>query len=119
MQPSSAPVSVLPSDWTRVLENIQAALTQALTATAERDRTLAEQNPASDSTTKPDSTDENRIEQLDQGLRRVQSCFQEAERLAADVEVQIQATQDAIQQWRTAASALRQRLVTGPGRSIE
>jgi hypothetical protein len=105
-------------DWVQVLENIQAALALALAEIAERERTLEEGFSSSESTVEPEAAGQVRLEPLDQGVRRFQSCYQEAECQAAEVETQLLATQESIQQWLTAAAALRQRLARTTASSI-
>jgi len=119
MQPSPPPDSVLPADWTQVLENIRSALTQALAETEHREKMLDEGFPVQEITTTSEAVESGRVERLDQGLRRFQASYQEAEHRAADVETLLQATQEAIQQWRTAATTLRERLARGVASSIK
>jgi hypothetical protein len=116
MQPAPTHAAVLPADWVQVLENIQSALNQALTETAERDEPLNEEIPVTPTAAEPGGM--GGLAQLDQCLCRFQSSYQEAERHASEVEAELQVNQETIQHWLAAATALRHRLVNSPVSSI-
>jgi hypothetical protein len=114
----SAPTraAVLPADWVQVLDNIQSALNQALTEIAERDGTLSDGIPVTPAAAELGGM--GGIGQLDQCLCRFQSSYQDAERRASEVEAEIQASQESIQQWQAATTALQQKLAISPVSSI-
>jgi hypothetical protein len=101
----SSQESVLPKDWLEVLERIQQALTHALEDATQRERAV---DPIPESTNA--ATPQPNLEQVDQWMLAFQSCFQQAEWDAAEVEAALEEGQDSLQRWLTAAELFRQRL---------
>jgi hypothetical protein len=110
MHPSLA----LPADWTKVVDSIQLALTEALAEAADRAQTL-EANPifAEPSAPLPDG-----LQRLDERLQALSTCVSRAEQTAADVEALLETGQQAIAAWRTAADSLWEKLATWSRRSL-
>jgi hypothetical protein len=96
-------VSVLPAEWTAMLDGIQAALHEALGQAEERERMLSGRG-SSPAAVFPG------LEQLADRMRRLQAGFEEAEREAGETDAFLQQGQQVIQTWQAAAESLRQRL---------
>ena len=96
--PRGAPV--LPPNWTEVLETMQQALAQAVTAAAAREKALMPEpfavTPALDAS--------------DQRARAFTARLRQVEQAAAEAEAKIIADEKTLADWQNAAAVVRQRL---------
>jgi hypothetical protein len=103
MRSFPASTSVLPAEWTAVLDGIEAALKDALADAEKRARSFLA------TTAEPESTFPG-LEQLAERMRRLHAGFEEAARESGETDALLQQGQRALQCWQAAADALRQRL---------
>jgi hypothetical protein len=111
MPDPSSSASVRPADWNAVLENIEHALTRAMTEAMAREQALAS-GPSGEAPAAETPAFEGERNNLEQRLRDLRACYQQAEQDAAAVDALLQSGEDSIRTWLTAAAALRQRLAT-------
>ena len=118
MRPTPPPAPVLPAAWAEILGTIQQALTQALEAADERERTLdsllAPPGPAGG----PDPVGQQGLQPYDLSLRELHSCVRQAQRDAAEADSALGATEEALQGWLAAAAATRQKLAEAEAHAV-
>ena len=105
----------LSQDWTKVVDGIRLALTEALAEAANRVQTL-EANPAFAEAPPVSLTDG--LHRLDERLQALAACGRRAEQTAAEVGTILETGQQAVGVWRTAADSFRERLANWQRRSL-
>lgn len=105
----------LPPDWTKVVDGIQLALTEALAEAANRMQTL-EAEPAFAEA--PPATFTDCLRRLDERLEALAACVRRAEQTAAEAGALLDNGQQTVGAWRTAADAFRERLADWCRRSL-
>lgn len=106
--------SALPPDWTKVVDGIELALTEALAEAADRTQVLE----ASPIFAEAPAALGDGLRRLEDRLQSFSACVYRAEQTAADVEALLEAGQQAVGAWRTAADAFREKLATWSRRSL-
>jgi hypothetical protein len=100
MEPEAPRFTGLPKDWGEVLDRVQQALTQAVTETTERERTL-QLTPQAETGTERTERWQQQLAQLDEHLRALQACAQRAAENAAQTDAALASSEETLCRWLT------------------
>jgi len=103
--------------WSDVLDNLESAVSQAVSDAADRARQLQEAAQANQSSPKP-AVWETRLGQLRERFEVLPARATAANGKVADVETALVQAEEALQRWMREAERAREKLATWVGRAV-
>ncbi len=118
MQPRTLPESVLPADWTEVLQTVEQALEQAVAAAWQREQELPETSSPPNLASGGEDAWQQGWQRLEERLQGLQAVARQAEQGVAEIDALLQTAEVALRRWLAVAQTNGQNLAEGGGPEV-
>jgi hypothetical protein len=97
----------LPAAWSEVLEKVRNALATAETEAAVREQSLQIVAQPPERAAEHEAIRQRHLNQLEEGLRRLQAVLQQAEQEASSTDAAVASEEELLGRWHAALTAIR------------